>query len=74
MVIFAALLIYVPWYLPISIDKGNEEEVRAGRALDTLLPESFLLEGNGNNYHNNEVNITSLTVKLLSCPKNALEK
>lgn len=74
MVIFAVLLTYVPWYVPISIDKGNQEEVRAGRALDTLLPESLLLEGNGNNYHNNEVNITSLTVKLLSCPKNALEK
>lgn len=30
-VIFAALLIYVSWYVPISTDKGNREEVRAAR-------------------------------------------
>lgn len=37
--------------------------------LQTYFCLTVPLEGNGNNYQNNAVNITSLTLKLLSCPE-----
>lgn len=65
-----------PGMCPQTLREATKEKTQEqqSRTSDILLPESLSLEGNDNNYHNNEVNITSPKLKLLSCPKNALEE